>query len=60
MDMAGTHAAFLADALGEFFAGASSEQAALRGYHEQRDAHALAPFEETTTLARDLRQLAEP
>lgn len=60
MDMAGTHAALLADALGECFAGASSEPAALRRYHEQRDAHGLAPFEETTTLARDLRQLAAP
>jgi flavin-dependent dehydrogenase len=52
MDMASTHAAFLADTI----AGGTS----LDRYREARDEHALAAFEETVTLARDLSALSQP
>lgn len=58
MDMAGTHAAFAADAIGDWLVGETSEEEALAQYRQRRDEHALQPFEETTTLARDLSVLA--
>jgi flavin-dependent dehydrogenase len=57
MDMASTHAAFAADAIGDWLAGKTSEENAFARYRQQRDEHALQAFEETTTLARDLSVL---
>jgi flavin-dependent dehydrogenase len=59
MDLAGTHAAFLAEALHSWFSGATPEAQALATYHERRNAHALPIYQETLTLGRDLRQLAQ-
>ena len=56
MDLAGTHAAFLADALIEWFAGNTSEEQALNTYHERRNAHALPLYHHTVTMGQDLRQ----
>ena len=58
MDMAGTHATFLAEALLAWFGGTSSEDQALAAYHERRNAHGLPAYRETVALGRDLRQLA--
>ena len=59
MDLAGTHASYLAEALQSWFDGSSSEAQALATYHERRNAHALPLYQETLTLGRDLRQLAQ-
>ena len=55
--MAGTHAAFAADAIGDWLAGETGEAEALASYRQQRDEHASPAFEETTKLARDLSVL---
>ncbi len=59
MDMAGTHATFLAEAILEWFAGQRSESAALTWYHERRNEHCLTSYRETVTLAQDLRQVMQ-
>ena len=59
MDFAGTHASYLAEALLAWFSGTTSEVEALATYHERRNAHALPLYQETLTLGRDLRQLAQ-
>ena len=43
----------------EWLAGQASEADALGRFHTRRDAHLLAGFEECTSLARDLSQLAD-
>jgi flavin-dependent dehydrogenase len=60
MDNAGRHAMLAAEALGAWLAGGTSEQEAGEIYHSARDEHVLERFGECTSLARDLRQLAEP
>lgn len=60
MDMASTHAAFLADSIVDWFSGRSSEAEAFDRYHRARDDHALEAFGETVGLAPDLSALAQP
>ena len=60
MDNAATSAVYLAEAIAEWLAGQASEADALARFHARRDEHLLAGFEECTSLARDLSQLAEP
>ena len=57
MDMAGVHAAFLAEAIVAWLGGAADERAALAGYHERRNAHGLDAYHETVRFAADLREL---
>jgi flavin-dependent dehydrogenase len=57
IDMAGVHATFLAEAIIEWLHGSVDERTALAGYHERRDAHGLAPYQETVRFAADLRAL---
>jgi flavin-dependent dehydrogenase len=57
MDMAGTHATFAANAIGDWLAGGTGEAEALASYRQQRDEHASPAFEETTKRARDLSVL---
>ena len=58
MDMAGTHATFLAEALTGWLADDVPEAEALSGYHARRNEHALPVFENTTGLATDLSRIA--
>jgi flavin-dependent dehydrogenase len=60
MDTAGQHAVLAADAIAGSLNGGVPEEGAFAAYHRARDAHVLADWEECTTLARDLSQLAEP
>ena len=57
MDNAGIHATFLADAISEWLSGRSDEATAFAAYRERRDEHALAGFDFTANLGRDLRGL---
>ena len=57
MDMAGTHASFLAEALCECFDGRLSQSEALASYHQRRNEHALEGYQRTVYVARDLRKL---
>ena len=57
IDMAGVHATFLAEAIIEWLQGSVDERTALAGYHERRDAHGLAPYQDTVRFAADLRAL---
>ena len=57
MDMGSVHATFLADALVDWLGGRAAEGEALGRYRKLRDDHALEPFEETVTFARDLSKL---
>jgi len=57
MDNAGTHATFLVDAIDAWLSGRSGEGAAFAEYSRRRDDHALAGFNETARLGRDLSQL---
>ena len=59
MDLAGRHAAFLADAMGDWLCGATGEEAARERFAAERAAHALEAFEENVRFGRDLRALAE-
>jgi flavin-dependent dehydrogenase len=59
MDHAGISAVFAADAIAEWLGGDTTEADACARYRTQRDAHLLASFEECTSLARDLGQLAD-
>jgi flavin-dependent dehydrogenase len=59
MDLAGTHATYLAEALHSWFSGAIPERLALATFHERRNAQALPIYQETLTLGRDLRQLGQ-
>jgi menaquinone-9 beta-reductase len=58
IDMAGTHATFLADAVTAVTRGGEDESTALARYHERRNEHALEPFRETVYYAADLRRLS--
>jgi len=58
MDNAAIHATFLADAIIEWLSGRSQEAAALAAYRERRDEHALAGFDFTAEVGRDLRAMA--
>jgi flavin-dependent dehydrogenase len=58
MDNAAIHATFLADAIIEWLSGGSDEATALAGYRERRDEHALAGFDFTAEIGRDLRAMA--
>ena len=60
MDNASRHATFLADALGGWLGGDSSETDAMSSYRERRNEHAMESYRRTTTVAPDLRQLAQP
>jgi hypothetical protein len=55
--MASIHATFFADAVVDWLGGRVTEDEALGRYRKLRDDHALAPFEETVTFARDLSSL---
>lgn len=57
MDLASTHATYLAEALIDWFKGRRSEDAALRTYHGRRNETGLGVYEETVRLAQDLRQV---
>lgn len=57
MDNAGTHAIFLADAIDDWLAGRRPEEEAFATYARRRDEHALAGFDSTAALGRDLSQL---
>lgn len=57
IDMASTHATFLADAVSDWLLGRATEEEAIHRYRKARDEHALAGFTETVTLARDLSVL---
>lgn len=58
IDKATVHAGFLAEELREWYTGKRSEQEALAGYHERRNADGMASYRQTVDLSRDLRQLA--
>ena len=58
MDNAGMHATFLADAITDWLSGRSDEATGFATYRERRDEHALAGFDFTANLGRDLRALA--
>ena len=58
IDKAMVHATFLADELAHWLTGECSEQEALAGYHERRNADGMASYRSTVDLSRDLRQLA--
>ena len=57
MDMAGTHASFLAEVLCQWFDGRLSQREALASYHQRRNDHALEDYRKTVYLARDLRKM---
>ncbi len=57
MDMASTHATFLAEALIAWLDNRMSERDALDSYHQRRNEHGLAVYRRTTQLASDLRQI---
>jgi flavin-dependent dehydrogenase len=58
IDKAMVHATFLAEALGDWFAGHRSEQEALAAYHARRNTDGVASYRMTVDLSRDLRQLS--
>lgn len=57
MDLASTHATYLAAALLSWFAGETDEAQALDDYHARRNENGLKTYHTTVTLARDLRQV---
>ena len=57
MDMASTHASFLAEALCQWFDGRLSQSEALASYHQRRNEHALEDYRRTIHVARNLRKL---
>ena len=57
IDKATVHATLLAEALGKWFTGNTSEQEALTAYHARRNEDGLASYRQTVALAKDLRQL---
>jgi flavin-dependent dehydrogenase len=57
IDMASTHATFLAEALLELLGGHQQEAGALADYWRRRNDHALATYQETTEFGKDLRAL---
>jgi flavin-dependent dehydrogenase len=58
IDQALIQATFLAEALLSWFAGAERERDALATYHRRRDADALASYQRTVSISRDLGQLS--
>ena len=58
MDTAGRHAVLAADAIADWLGGVAPEEEAFARYRRARDEHVLADWQECTTLARDLSQLA--
>jgi menaquinone-9 beta-reductase len=59
MDMAGTHAALLADQLVAWLRGDASEKEALSAYHQTRNETALEGYRSTVEGARDLRLVSD-
>ncbi len=59
MDNAATSAVYLAEAITAWLAGHVSQADALAGFQTRRDEQLLDGFEECTSLARDLSQLAD-
>ena len=57
IDMAGTHAALLADAIDAWLAGRMPEDQAMTEYHRRRNDHAMEPFRQTVIVGRDLRAM---
>jgi hypothetical protein len=57
--MAGVHATFLADAIGDWLGAAADERTAFGRYHERRNAHGLGPYHDTVRYAADLRLLED-
>lgn len=57
MDMASTHATFLAEALLNWLENSVSEAEALATYHQRRNAHGLETYKKTARVAQDVRQL---
>jgi menaquinone-9 beta-reductase len=57
MDMAATHATFLAEALHHWFSNRMSEQDAMQKYHQRRNESGITFYQSTIDLARDLRPL---
>jgi 2-polyprenyl-6-methoxyphenol hydroxylase-like FAD-dependent oxidoreductase len=60
IDQALLQATFLAEALGAWFGGAELEQDALAAYHRRRDADALAGYQRTVSLSRNLGEAQQP
>lgn len=59
MDMAGTHAAFLADEITAWLRGDATEADALAAYHRRRNKTALEGYRFTVDGARDLRLVSD-
>jgi len=59
IDMASTCGVFLAEAITDWFAGASSESEAMKRYRRRRDELALPIYRETLAVGRDMRQRYE-
>lgn len=59
MDMASTHASFLAESLNKWFSNSLTESEALEEYHLRRNKHALATYRMTVGLSSDLSVLAK-
>lgn len=57
MDKATLHGTFLAEALGDWFTGDTSETEALARYHQRRDDDGLEGYRRTVQTSRDLRQM---
>jgi flavin-dependent dehydrogenase len=57
MDNAGVHAAFLAEAIDAWLTGRRTEREAMGEYRRRRDDHAIAGFDSTAELGRDLSRL---
>jgi flavin-dependent dehydrogenase len=58
VDPPGRHADLAAGAIADWLGGVMPEEEALARYRRARDDHVLADWQECTTLARDLSQLA--
>jgi hypothetical protein len=52
MDMAGTHASFLADALCSWFDRTLSESEALASYQQRRNEHAIEDYRQTVHVKK--------
>jgi 2-polyprenyl-6-methoxyphenol hydroxylase-like FAD-dependent oxidoreductase len=59
IDHASTHAVMLAEALGSWLDGKSSWQAAMGGYHGERNAWSKKTYQRTSTYAADLQPMTE-
>lgn len=59
IDMASMTGVFLAEAIEDWFTGASSESSAMERYHRRRNELAAPIYRETVDVGRDLRQRAD-